>query len=63
VEKTIIEGVVYFDRKTDEALQKRNALEKNRLIEKMLDVKKEGGKTKKPQAKPKLLYHCDTVGE
>ncbi|MGE0560267.1 MAG: amidohydrolase family protein [Flavobacteriales bacterium] len=63
VEKTIIEGVVYFDRKTDEQLQKRNALEKNVLIEKMLDVKKEGGKTNKPQAKPKHNYHCDTVGD
>lgn len=62
VEKTIIEGVVYFDRQTDELLQKRNALEKNLLIEKMLDVKKEGGKTKKPQAKPERLYHCDTIG-
>lgn len=63
VEKTIIEGVVYFDRKTDEELQKRNALEKNILIEKMLDAKKDGEKTNKPQAKPKHLYHCDTVGE
>lgn len=63
VDKTIIEGVIYFDRVADELLQKKFAAEKNRLIEKMLDVKKEGGKTQKPQVKPKQLYHCDTVGE
>ncbi|MBI2280473.1 MAG: amidohydrolase family protein [Bacteroidetes bacterium] len=63
VDKTIIEGVIYFDRANDELLQKKFAAEKNVLIEKMLDVKKNGGKTQKPQAKPKQLYHCDTVGE
>lgn len=63
VDKTIIEGVVYFDRVTDELLQKKFAAEKNALIEKMLEVKKNGGKTQKPQAKPKQFYHCDTVGE
>ncbi|KAB2859130.1 MAG: amidohydrolase family protein [Flavobacteriales bacterium] len=63
VDKTIIEGVVYFDRATDELLQKKFAAEKNALIEKMLDVKKGGGKTQKPQAKPKHSYHCDSVGE
>lgn len=63
VDKTIIEGVIYFDRANDELLQKKFAAEKNALIEKMLDVKKNGGKTQKSQAKPKQLYHCDTVGE
>jgi imidazolonepropionase-like amidohydrolase len=63
VDKTIIEGIVYFDRVTDEQLQKKFAVEKNIIIEKMLDVKKNGGKTQKPQAKPKQNYHCDTVGE
>ncbi len=63
VDKTIIEGVVYFDRVTDELLQKKFAAEKTTLIEKMLEVKKNGGKTQKPQAKPKHNYHCDTVGE
>ncbi len=63
VDKTIIEGVIYFDRANDELLQKKFAAEKNTLIEKMLEVKKAGGKTQKPQAKPKHSYHCDTVGE
>ena len=63
VDKTIIEGVIYFDRANDELLQKKFAAEKNALIEKMLEVKKNGGKTQKPQAKPKQLYHCDTVEE
>jgi imidazolonepropionase-like amidohydrolase len=63
VEKTIIEGVVYFDRQMDEALQKRNREEKAAIIEKMIGVKAKGGKTQKPKAKYNRTYHCDTVGE
>jgi len=63
VEKTIIEGVVYFDRQMDEALQKRNREEKAAIIEKMIGVKGKGGKTQKPKAKYNRTYHCDTVGE
>jgi imidazolonepropionase-like amidohydrolase len=63
VEKTIIEGAVYFDRQMDEALQKRNREEKAKIIEKMIGVKAKGGKTQKPKAKYNKTYHCDTVGE
>tara|TARA_R110001592_G_scaffold319883_1_gene597701 strand:+ start:1097 stop:4147 length:3051 start_codon:yes stop_codon:yes gene_type:complete len=63
VEKTIIEGVVYFDRQMDEALQKRNREEKAKIIEKMIGEKAKGAKTQKPKAKYNKTYHCDTVGE
>lgn len=63
VEKTIIEGVVYFDRQMDEALQKRNREEKAAIIEKMIGEKGKGAKTRKPKAKYNRTYHCDTVGE
>lgn len=63
VEKTIIDGAVFFDRKQDEARQERDKAEKARIIEKMIGVKKAGGKTQPAKGKPHKLYHCDTVGE
>jgi len=63
VDKTIIEGAIYYDRKLDEQLQKRNQEEKAKIIEKMIGEKAKGKKTQKPKAKPNHTYHCDTVGE
>jgi len=63
VEKTIIDGVVYYDSEQDEARQKANATEKARIIEKMLKEKNGGAKTQKVNTKKPRLYHCDTVGE
>ncbi len=63
VEKTIIEGAVYFDREIDQQLQKRNQEEKAKIIEKMIGEKNKGKKTRKPHSKPNKTYHCDTVGE
>jgi imidazolonepropionase-like amidohydrolase len=42
-EKTIVDGVVYFDREKDLQTRKANAIEKARLIQKMLGEKKAGG--------------------
>ena len=63
VDKTIIEGAIYFDRTLDEQLQQRNQKEKAKIIEKMIGEKAKGKKTQKPKAKPNHTYHCDTVGE
>lgn len=63
VEKTIIDGAIYFDSTTDEQNQKVNAKEKARIIEKMIIAKNKGGKTQKPNGKKPRLYHCDSVGE
>ena len=63
VEKTIIDGVIYFDRSKKEAITKANAKEKARIIEKMIQAKKEGAKTQPVTIKKQRLYHCDTVGE
>ncbi len=41
-EKTIIDGIVYFDRGRDLALRKVIAAERNRIILKMMDEKKSG---------------------
>lgn len=63
VEKTIIDGAIYFDLEKDAANQKANQEEKARIVEKMIAAKKGGAKTQKPSNKKPKLYHCDTVGE
>ena len=63
VEKTIIDGKVYFDVEKDAAMQNANRIEKARIIEKMIAAKKGGAKTQSPNSKKPKLYHCDTVGE
>ncbi len=63
VEKTIIDGAVYFDIEEDAKRQKENQKEKARIIEKMISAKKGGAKTQAPNGKKPKLYHCDTVGE
>jgi len=63
VEKTMIEGAIYFDIEQDEEKQKANQEEKARIIGKMIAAKKGGEKSQAPNSKKPKLYHCDTVGE
>jgi imidazolonepropionase-like amidohydrolase len=63
VEKTIIDGAIYFDIDKDAATQKANQEEKARIIGKMIEAKNGGAKTQAPSNKKPKLYHCDTVGE
>lgn len=60
-EKTIIDGVIYFDTERDLQLRNQIAKEKERLIQKMLDLKKLGMPSQKVTAKEKKLYHCDDM--
>ena len=41
-EKTLVDGIVYFDREKDKELRKQVAAERNRLVQKMQDEKKTG---------------------
>ena len=59
-EKTIIEGVVYFDAEKDLKLRQRNTNERQRIINKMLKAKDKGAQTQKIKPKKHLHYHCDT---
>lgn len=59
-DKTIIEGVVYYDREKDELLNKIIEQERARIILKMLKAKQGGAYTVKPTPKKQILYHCDT---
>ncbi|MFN6037709.1 MAG: amidohydrolase family protein, partial [Bacteroidota bacterium] len=62
VEKTIIDGVVYFDAKEDLKLREEIKKERTRIIHKMIQAKKGGEATQKPRRQRHLLYHCDTEG-
>jgi imidazolonepropionase-like amidohydrolase len=61
VEKTIVDGRVFFDRTQD--LKKREAIkqEKSKLITMMLNEKMKGGKTKAPVKRGDINFHCDTL--
>jgi len=63
VEKTIIDGKVFFDRNED--VKKREAIkqEKSKLINMMLKEKMGGGKTKTPMKRKDRNFQCDTSEE
>ncbi len=58
---TMVEGAIYFDRKKDEEKQKSIAVERERLIQKMLGEKAEGKPTQKPEATKPHMWHCEDV--
>jgi len=59
----MIEGCIYFERKEDEILQKRNDTERARIISKMLKSNEKGEQTKPFVKKGKRHFHCNTLGE
>ncbi|MDH3382152.1 MAG: amidohydrolase family protein, partial [Flavobacteriaceae bacterium] len=60
-EKTIIEGVTYFDLKRDEMMRSDIQKEKNELINMMLQAKNIGLKIQPVKKKEKELMHCDSM--
>lgn len=62
-EKTIIEGVTYFDLKRDEQLRAEIQQEKSELTNLMLKAKNKGLKTQPIKKKEKELLHCDSEDE
>lgn len=60
-EKTIIEGVVYFDIEKDAEKQLAITKERSLLIGQMLQEKNKGMSTQQPTRKEKKEYHCDTL--
>jgi imidazolonepropionase-like amidohydrolase len=61
VEKTIIEGKVFFDRIEDLKKRKAIASEKSKLINMMLKEKMGRGKTKAPMKRKDKNFQCETV--
>jgi imidazolonepropionase-like amidohydrolase len=60
-EMTFVDGIKFFDRREDLERRDEVAKERNRLIQKMLTVKKSGGPTQRPNGRRGGLYHCDSV--
>ena len=60
-EKTIIEGVTYFDLEKDKQLRTAITKEKSELINLMLQDKNKGLKTQPVKKKEKVLLHCDSM--
>ncbi|MCO4294338.1 amidohydrolase family protein [Solitalea sp. MAHUQ-68] len=59
-EKTIVDGIVYFDIDRDKQLQADVKAERARIIQKMIDAKTKGEKTQKPMRELAFDYHCDS---
>ncbi|WP_246457735.1 amidohydrolase family protein [Winogradskyella echinorum] len=60
-EKTIIEGVTYFDLEKDKQMRDAIKKEKSELINLMLQDKNKGLKTQPVTKKEKKLLHCDSM--
>jgi imidazolonepropionase-like amidohydrolase len=60
-EKTLIEGITYFDIERDSKLRESIQNERNDLILMMLKEKNKGMKTQPIKKKDKQLLHCDSM--
>ncbi len=61
VDKTLIDGKIYFDRTEDEKLREAIKIERSRIISKLIDEKQNGNKVIKAKNKLQRLYHCNTI--
>ena len=60
-EKTIIEGVTYFDLEEDKKIRARIKSEKSELINMMMKAKNKGLKTQPIKKSEKEYLHCDSI--
>jgi adenine deaminase len=60
-EKTIIDGIVYFDREEDKRLRESMRQERARIIAKMLVEKKKGNKVVRHTGRQSRLYYCNSI--
>lgn len=63
VEKTIIDGLIYYDIEEDKKLREDIQKERARIIQKMIEEKKGGAAVQKPVQKKQRLYECDSMEE
>ena len=57
-EKTVVDGIVYFDREKDAKMRKELVAERNRLIQKMNGEKRAGGPTMPAMPSYSILLNC-----
>lgn len=62
VDKTFVDGILYFDAAQQQRKYQMVKDEKNRIIQKMLFSDDTGkGNTQSAEKKQRILYHCDTL--
>lgn len=57
-EKTIVDGIVYFDRTRDLELRKKIASERHRLVEKMIGEKRTGSPIRPAEPSWQYILSC-----
>ncbi len=62
-EKTIVDGIVYFDRTKDATMRKQIITERNRLLQKMIEDKKGGVATMPATATMRQVNSCEEENE
>lgn len=62
-EKTFVDGICFFDIEKDKLIREQVQEERQRLIKKMIEAKKNGEATQSPTRKGRRSYHCDSMGE
>ncbi len=60
-EMTLVDGIKFYDKVSDEAKREAIRKERTRLIQKLISEKKGGAETQKPKMKEHKHYHCDDV--
>jgi imidazolonepropionase-like amidohydrolase len=60
-EKTIIDGHIYYDLEEDAKLREEIRKERSKIIQKMIDEKKNGAPTQKAIMKKQKLFDCDSM--
>ncbi len=58
-EKTFVDGILYFDRENDKNLRQELAVERERIIQKMISAKKDGAPTMGVKFKKEHLWDCE----
>ncbi len=58
VEKTIIDGKIYYDNSTDQQMRNRNRAERERILKKMMTAIENGEAVRSSQSKKKPSYNC-----
>lgn len=62
-EITIVDGIIFFDRRKQETIHERDEENRARIVTEMLDANQKGEKKISFFKKGRGLYHCDTEGE
>jgi imidazolonepropionase-like amidohydrolase len=58
-EMTLVDGICFYSLEGDKQLRERERQERQRIIQKMIQAKRNGEKTEKKISKPEENYHCE----